>query len=153
MRKLILIVIAVLVTFGVFAKGPMTASAPSLADLWGGVDKHALATHEAPVMEPWRAPEPVDRPLSSAEAALEELGKVNPAVAPGLEHSALGIAGHEAFFPAALPEAVGLATLFDQNGWVTLSAEDSLSAPRSRTALLALSEIMPNSGVRNADMA
>src|SRR5690606_27752835 len=148
MRKLILIAIAVLVTFGVFAKGPMTASAPSLADLWGGVDQHALAAHEAPAMEPWRAPETVSRPLSSAEAALKELGKVTAAVAPGLEDRALGIAGHDAIFPAFLPEAVGLETLFDRNGWATLSAEDSLSAHRSRTALLALSEIKPNAGVR-----
>jgi hypothetical protein len=118
MRRIILLITALLVTFGVFANGSKTATAPSLASVFGHFDSSAVKETAVKYPMPRRAaaavPKTAEQP-AVPEAAAEPVYLETELQMTEIDTIDLG-SGIE-ITPSA-PEYDGT---FDKDGWVTLS--------------------------------
>lgn len=123
MRKTILLLTALIVTFGAFAKGPMTASAPSLAAVFGHFGDD--------VFEPHAAQRNTRSTVSSLPAASQTGKAINAAkfvsTEMAVDFAHIDLAAELALFENETVDRNGAENVFDANGWMTLPSPEPIA--------------------------
>ncbi len=125
MRKAILLFTALIVTFGAFAKGPMTASAPSLAAVFGHFGDNVFADSEADLAIQSKAARELN-PAAFVKPSIPATQFVANELAMQFAH--VDLDDELAMLQTESADRSSVALGFDAKGWMTLSSDDALSS-------------------------